>query len=47
MSMFAIWALFGITQVEVFILLAMQIKTGDRLEAWIEWLKAVWKKIEE
>ena len=47
MSMFTIWALFGITQVEFFILLVMQIRTGDRLEAWIELLKAVWKKREE
>lgn len=47
MSMFTIWALFGITQVEFFILLVMQIRTGDRLEVWVEWLKAIWKKREE
>ena len=41
MSMFTIWALFGITQAEFFILLVMQIRTSDRLEAWIELLKAV------
>lgn len=39
--------LFGIVQVQVFSLYMTQIRTSERLEAWVEWLKAIWSKKEE